>query len=169
MAEVRELEQQAAQLACQIEQQQQQRREVLAEIVEVGMAAPRACLLHARQAACLPAGCNVQSLWLASRYLTTPLLLTPLNVQVERAILLWERKIQLEREIQEALDPGVGNDVVRAGPLLARRRPALASPVCAGTAQCHRQSRLSLGVVADRVLPCCFDPTCLPPSCRWAP
>jgi hypothetical protein len=35
VAEVRALEQQAAQLACQIESQQQQRREVLAEIMEV--------------------------------------------------------------------------------------------------------------------------------------
>jgi hypothetical protein len=33
---------------------------------------------------------------------------------VERALLLWERKIQLEREMQEALNPGVGNDVVRS-------------------------------------------------------
>ena len=51
VAEVRELEQQAAQLACQIEQQQQQRREVLAEIVEVGPAGPRARLSAACQAA----------------------------------------------------------------------------------------------------------------------
>ena len=41
-------------------------------------------------------------------------------MQVERAILLWERKIHLEREMQEALDPGVGNDVVRAGPVQLR-------------------------------------------------
>jgi len=29
-------------------------------------------------------------------------------VECEKHILLWERKIQLEREMQEALDPNVG-------------------------------------------------------------
>jgi hypothetical protein len=33
-------------------------------------------------------------------------------VESERQIMLWERKIQLEKETQAALDPEVGNDVV---------------------------------------------------------
>ncbi|MEW5300344.1 MAG: hypothetical protein WDW36_003280 [Sanguina aurantia] len=32
-------------------------------------------------------------------------------VEVERQIMLWERKIELEREMQEVLDPAVGQDV----------------------------------------------------------
>ena len=35
-------------------------------------------------------------------------------IESERQIQLWERKIQLERETQEALDPTVGTDVVGA-------------------------------------------------------
>ena len=35
-------------------------------------------------------------------------------IETERQIQLWERKIQLERETQEALDPTVGTDVVGA-------------------------------------------------------
>ena len=35
-------------------------------------------------------------------------------VEAERQIMLWERKIQLEKETQAALDPDVGNDVVTA-------------------------------------------------------
>ena len=35
-------------------------------------------------------------------------------VEAERQIMLWERKIQLEKETQAALDPDVGNDVVNA-------------------------------------------------------
>ena len=35
-------------------------------------------------------------------------------VEYERQILLWERKIQLEREMQAAIDPNVGQDVVGA-------------------------------------------------------
>ena len=35
-------------------------------------------------------------------------------IETERQIQLWERKIQLERETQEALDPSVGTDVVGA-------------------------------------------------------
>ncbi|PNW83653.1 hypothetical protein CHLRE_05g238270v5 [Chlamydomonas reinhardtii] len=33
-------------------------------------------------------------------------------VEAERQIMLWERKIQLEKEMQEVLDPTVGQDVV---------------------------------------------------------
>jgi hypothetical protein len=65
VAEVRELEQQAAQLACQIEQQQQQRREVLAEIVEVGwLLAPSPARPPARPPAFLPRVC--QTNWMPS-------------------------------------------------------------------------------------------------------
>ena len=35
-------------------------------------------------------------------------------IECERQIMLWERKIQLERETQAALDPDVGGDVVGA-------------------------------------------------------
>lgn len=35
-------------------------------------------------------------------------------VEVERQIMLWERKIQLQREMMEAVDPSVGEDVVGA-------------------------------------------------------
>ena len=33
-------------------------------------------------------------------------------VEAERQIMLWERKIQLEKETQAALDPHAGSDVV---------------------------------------------------------
>lgn len=33
-------------------------------------------------------------------------------VECERQILLWERKYQLEREMQEALDPNVGQSEI---------------------------------------------------------
>jgi len=35
-------------------------------------------------------------------------------VEAERQIMLWERKIQLEKEMQEALDPNIGGDIVDA-------------------------------------------------------
>ena len=35
-------------------------------------------------------------------------------MEVERQIMLWERKIQLQREMLEALDPSVGDDVTGA-------------------------------------------------------
>lgn len=35
-------------------------------------------------------------------------------VETERAIMLWERKLQLEKEMQDAIDPDVGNEVVAA-------------------------------------------------------
>ncbi|CAG9461572.1 unnamed protein product [Pedinophyceae sp. YPF-701] len=35
-------------------------------------------------------------------------------VETERQIMLWERKIQLEKEMQEAIDPEVGREVVEA-------------------------------------------------------
>ena len=35
-------------------------------------------------------------------------------VEIERQIMLWERKIQLEKETQAALDPDVGTDVIAA-------------------------------------------------------
>jgi hypothetical protein len=35
-------------------------------------------------------------------------------VEAERQILLWERKIQLEREMQDALDPNIGQTEIVA-------------------------------------------------------
>ncbi len=35
-------------------------------------------------------------------------------VEAERQILLWERKIQLEREMQDALDPNIGQSEIVA-------------------------------------------------------
>lgn len=35
-------------------------------------------------------------------------------IEAEREIMLWERKIQLEREMHEVLDPEAGQDVVSA-------------------------------------------------------
>ena len=35
-------------------------------------------------------------------------------VETERHVMLWERKLQLEREMQDAIDPDVGNEVVGA-------------------------------------------------------
>jgi chromosome segregation ATPase len=35
-------------------------------------------------------------------------------VEAERQVMLWERKITLERELQEALDPNIGGDIVEA-------------------------------------------------------
>jgi hypothetical protein len=34
-------------------------------------------------------------------------------VEAEKQVMLWERKIQLEKETQSTLDAGVGQDVVR--------------------------------------------------------
>jgi len=65
MGDLRELEQDTAHLSTQIEDARVQKRDVLAEIVEV-----------------------------------------------ERQLMLWERKIQLEKEMQEVMDPSVGQDVV---------------------------------------------------------
>ena len=36
----------------------------------------------------------------------------PCALQTERQIMLWERKIQLEKEMKDVLDPTVGQDVV---------------------------------------------------------
>jgi len=33
-------------------------------------------------------------------------------VEAERQLLLWERKIQLEREMQDALDPNIGQSEI---------------------------------------------------------
>uniref|UniRef100_A0A7S0QXY1 Coiled-coil domain-containing protein 40 n=1 Tax=Pyramimonas obovata TaxID=1411642 RepID=A0A7S0QXY1_9CHLO len=35
-------------------------------------------------------------------------------IEAERQIMLWERKIQLEKEMQDALDPTIGGDIVEA-------------------------------------------------------
>mmetsp|Transcript_21916 Transcript_21916/g.41797 ORF Transcript_21916/g.41797 Transcript_21916/m.41797 type:complete len:894 (+) Transcript_21916:65-2746(+) len=35
-------------------------------------------------------------------------------VEAERQVMLWERKLQLEKELQEALDPNIGGDIVEA-------------------------------------------------------
>lgn len=35
-------------------------------------------------------------------------------VEMERQVMLWERKLQLEREMQEAIDPDAGNEIVTA-------------------------------------------------------
>lgn len=35
-------------------------------------------------------------------------------MQAERQILLWERKIQLEKEMQDALDPNIGQQEIVA-------------------------------------------------------
>eukprot|EP00951_Prasinocladus_malaysianus_P050506 scaffold681095_cov97-Prasinocladus_malaysianus.AAC.1 len=35
-------------------------------------------------------------------------------LEIERQIMLWERKIQLQKEMLEALDPTVGEDVIGA-------------------------------------------------------
>ena len=67
VGELKELEVEAVRLESRIEQSAEEKRQVLAEVVEA-----------------------------------------------ERQIMLWERKIQLEKETQAALDPDVGNDVVTA-------------------------------------------------------
>lgn len=67
VGELKELEVEAVRLESRIEQSAEEKRQVLAEVVEA-----------------------------------------------ERQIMLWERKIQLEKETQAALDPEVGNDVVTA-------------------------------------------------------
>jgi len=67
MGELRELEEQALRMESSIEQEKANKKDVLAQMMEV-----------------------------------------------ERQIMLWERKIQLQKEMLEALDPNVGDDVIVA-------------------------------------------------------
>lgn len=67
LADLKEMEEEASRLESRIERSKEEKRDVMAEIVET-----------------------------------------------ERHVMLWERKLQLEKEMQEAIDPDVGNEVVAA-------------------------------------------------------